>query len=95
MLHPDWTDEQVTEEVMQIKQDDSMLPDGWHFAYDTATPTCRLDNQPYDAESDATQHYVIDGFILSPNVELTGVQTQDDGFRFSDHNPVLLNIRLK
>ena len=75
--------------------DDSMLPDGWHFAYDTATPTCRLDNQPYDAESDATQHYVIDGFILSPNVELTGIQTQDDGFRFSDHNPVLLNIRLK
>ena len=75
--------------------DDSMLPDGWHFAYDTATPTCRLDNQPYDAESEATQHYVIDGFILSPNVELTSVQTQDDGFRFSDHNPVLLSIRLK
>ena len=38
---------------------------------------------------------VIDGFILSPNVELTSVQTQDDGFRFSDHNPVLLSIRLK
>lgn len=75
--------------------DDSMLPDGWRFAYDTAAPTCRLDNQPYDAGSDATQHYVIDGFILSPNVELTSVQTQDDGFRFSDHNPVLLNIRLK
>lgn len=75
--------------------DDSMLPDGWRFAYDTAAPTCRLDNQPYDAESDATQHYVIDGFILSPNVELTSVQTQDDGFQFSDHNPVLLNIRLK
>lgn len=72
-----------------------MLPDGWRFAYDTAAPTCRLDNQPYDAGSDATQHYVIDGFILSPNVELTSVQTQDDGFRFSDHNPVLLNIRLK
>lgn len=75
--------------------DDSMLPDGWRFAYDTSAPTCRLDNQPYDAGSDATQHYVIDGFILSPNVELTSVQTQDDGFRFSDHNPVLLNIRLK
>ena len=40
--------------------DDSMLPDGWHFAYDTSVPTCRLDNQPYDAESEATQHYVID-----------------------------------
>ncbi len=75
--------------------DDSMLPDGWRFAYDTSAPTCRLNNQPYDAGSDATQHYVIDGFILSPNVELTSVQTQDDGFRFSDHNPVLLNIRLK
>ena len=74
--------------------DDSMLPDGWHFAYDTSVPTCRLDNQPYDAESEATQHYVIDGFILSPNVELTSVQTQDDGFRFSDHNPVLLEVTL-
>ena len=52
-------------------------------------------DRPYDAESEATQHYVIDGFILSPNVELTSVQTQDDGFRFSDHNPVLLSIRLK
>ena len=28
--------------------DDSMLPDGWHFAYDTSVPSCRLDNQPYD-----------------------------------------------
>ena len=75
--------------------DASVLPgDGWQFAYDTATPTCRLLNQPYDPADEATQYYVIDGFILSPNVTLNTVETVDAGFEFSDHNPVLLNVAL-
>ena len=76
--------------------DDSLLPEGWHFAYDTSTPTCRLLNQPYDPSDTAhTQHYVIDGFILSPNVELEEVTTLDLGFVNSDHNPVRLLVNLK
>lgn len=76
--------------------DDSLLPEGWHFAYDVSVPTCRLLNQPYDPTDTAhTQHYVIDGFILSPNVALTSVQTLDLGFENSDHNPVLLTVELK
>ena len=43
-----------------------LLPDGWTLAYDLDTPSCRLLNQPYDKEDENTQHYVIDGFILSP-----------------------------
>ena len=75
--------------------DASVLPgDGWQFAYDTVTPTCRLLNQPYDPADEATQYYVIDGFILSPNVTLNTVETVDAGFEFSDHNPVLLNVAL-
>ncbi len=74
--------------------DDAMLPDGWHFAYDTETPTCRLLNEPYDPESPNTQYYVIDGFILSPNMSLEAVQTLDAGFTYADHNPVLLNVKL-
>ncbi len=72
--------------------DDSMLAEGWSFAYDTASPSCRLLNQPYVAESEATQYYVIDGFILSPNITCVSVETQDGDFAFSDHNPVKLEV---
>ena len=78
--------------------DDSLLPEGegWKFAYDSSRPTCRLLNQPYDpADTVNTQYYVIDGFILSPNVELKDVETLDLDFACSDHNPVLINVALK
>lgn len=70
------------------------LPEGWVYAYDSSTPTCRLLNQPYDPDDASTQYYVIDGFILSPNVDLVSVGTVDAGFAYSDHNPVSLEIRL-
>ena len=75
--------------------ENDILPDGWSFAYDIQTPTCRLLNKPYDAADPDTQYYVIDGFILSPNVELVSVETRDMGFENSDHNPVLMDVRLK
>lgn len=75
--------------------EDDMLPEGWTLAYDLDTPSCRLLNQPYDpADTENTQHYVIDGFIISPNVELVSVETQDEGFVYSDHNPVMLEVTL-
>ncbi len=75
--------------------DDDLLPEGWTLAYDLSTPTCRLLNQPYDpADTEGTQYYVIDGLILSPNVELKSVETLDVGFTCSDHNPVRLEVRL-
>lgn len=75
---------------------DDIVPEGWTLAYDTETPTCRLLNQAYDPDDTAsTQYYVIDGFILSPNVQLNTVKTLDEGFTYSDHNPVKLNVTLK
>ena len=75
--------------------EDNSIPEGWSYAYDATTPTCRLLNQPYDpSDKENTQYYVIDGFILSPNVELVNVETLDMGFENSDHNPVKLEIRL-
>ena len=38
--------------------------------------------------------YVIDGFLISPNVTVESVQTVDEGFENSDHNPVLLTVSL-
>ena len=76
--------------------DEDMLPDGWRFAYDLGTPSCRLLNQPYDpTDTENTQYYVIDGFILSPNVELKNVECIDLGFENSDHNPVAIDVVLK
>lgn len=71
------------------------IPDGWQYAYDPSVPTCRLLNQPYDpADTDKTLHYVIDGYIVSPNISVERVTTLDEGFVYSDHNPVLLCLTL-
>lgn len=69
------------------------LPEGWQYAYDTQPPSCRLLDKPYDAET--TQHYVIDGFLLSPNIEIQSVETKDLGFVYTDHNPVYLEVTLQ
>lgn len=71
--------------------EESMLQDGWQFAYDCTNPTCRLLDQPYN---EGCQKYVIDGFILSPNVKLDHVETVDLEFEHADHNPVQLNVTL-
>lgn len=70
------------------------LPQGWQYAYDASSPTCRLLNQPYDPKSSATQYYVIDGFIVSPNITVERVETLDEDFLYSDHNPVVIDITL-
>lgn len=76
--------------------EDDILPEGWTLAFDLSVPSCRLLNQPYDADdTENTQYYAIDGFILSPNVELVSVNTLDLGFENSDHNPVKLSVVLK
>lgn len=71
------------------------MPEGWSLAYDVSTPSCRLLNQPYDPDSAHTQYYIIDGFIVSPNVTIDTVKTVNLDFANSDHNPVELQVTLK
>ncbi|MEA5040758.1 MAG: endonuclease/exonuclease/phosphatase family protein [Clostridiaceae bacterium] len=85
----------VQENWMPGTLDPQAFSEGWTLAFDEATPTCRLLNQPYDPDSLLTQYYVIDGFLLSPNVELASVETLDCGFTYADHNPVRLEVILK
>ena len=70
------------------------LKNGWQYAYDDRRPSCRLLNEAYDPRNSDTQFYIIDGFILSPNVELKTVYTMDEGFVYSDHNPVYMQFSL-
>jgi hypothetical protein len=72
----------------------SLLPEGWRYGADLATPSCRLLNKPYSSGG-GDQLYIIDGFILSPNVELVSVNAVNMEFRYSDHNPVELIAALK
>lgn len=74
--------------------EESMLPEGWHFAYDMEVPTCRSLDRSLDPEDPTMQYYCIDGFLVSPNITVQSVQTQDLGFAHSDHNPVALTITL-
>ena len=69
--------------------EDDNIPAGFAFVFDPSVPTCRLLNQPYNPEDTVnTQYYVIDGMIVSPNVQVQQVETLDEGFVYSDHNPV-------
>ena len=85
--HPDlWTPGLLEEES---------LPEGFRYCYDLSVPSCRLLNQPYDPSDTAnTQYYVIDGFIVSPNVTVETVEGLDLGFENADHNPVLITVTL-
>ena len=76
--------------------DADTLPKGFGYVYDLTVPTCRLLNQPYDpTDTVNTQYFSIDGFLVSPNVDVASVKTLDLGFEYSDHNPVLLTMSLK
>jgi endonuclease/exonuclease/phosphatase family metal-dependent hydrolase len=67
----------------------------WRFAFDPQVPSSRLLNEPYSGDYATTQLYVIDGFLVSPNVEVVAVKTEDAQFRYSDHNPVVLKVVLR
>jgi endonuclease/exonuclease/phosphatase family metal-dependent hydrolase len=73
---------------------ESVLEPGWRFAFDPIIPSSRLLNEPYSGDYETTQLYVIDGFLVSPNVEILSVKTEDVQFRYTDHNPVILKAIL-
>jgi len=62
------------------------------WAFDERVPSVRDLNGPFDPQHTFT--CTIDGFLVSPNVEVIEVHGHDLGFEFSDHNPVTLRFRL-
>ncbi|MBN2268654.1 MAG: endonuclease/exonuclease/phosphatase family protein, partial [Acholeplasmataceae bacterium] len=75
--------------------EENWIPAGYQFQVDIEFPSCRLLNQPYDPTDSKTQYYIIDGFIVSSNIFVeVQAQTLDYDFAYSDHNPVVLTIKL-
>ncbi len=67
------------------------LPDGFSWVADTSTPTNRKLTTVYN-ESSYTS--VIDHFVVSPNLEVQEVKVMDLDFKYSDHQPVRLKVKL-
>ena len=66
------------------------------FIMDNTHPTCRsLDKAYKDADKATFQYYMIDGFIVSNNIEIISCNTLDYEFKYTDHNPVLMQFKLK
>ncbi len=73
----------------------SLLGNNFKVYYDTTSPTARLNNKPYIKNSEGTYTFVIDGYIVSNNINVSEVKTIDLDFQNSDHNPVILKFELK
>lgn len=83
MKKPEW--------VFSLSDDD--LADGFRFATAVNAPTCRSTDIPYTKGVNYT--VVLDGFIVSDNVESISVQNIDLDFMYSDHNPAVMTFKLK
>ncbi len=81
---------EVTWGAIQIDAD---FLTGWEFAFDNNVPTNRELNKPFSKEP--TNRKVIDFFLVSPNIEVVSVKGINLNFVHSDHNPVIITIKLK
>ena len=76
--------------------DVSGFTQGWQFLMDTNVPSCRsLDSVYAGADPESFQYYVIDGYILSGNIDVVSFETLQENFAATDHNPVLLEVVLQ
>lgn len=73
----------------------SDLPEGFSFAYDLTVPTCRSLDKAYLGNRNEQVMYVIDGYIVSDNIKVNGVETVDLNFQYTDHQPVVMDFTLK
>ena len=58
---------------------------------DGAVPTVRNADGPYH---DGQLVLSVDGFLVSPNVEVTDSEVVSTGFVYSDHNPICMSVTL-
>ena len=74
----------------------SLLPDGFTlvapFNEEAPLPSARNADGPYTPGESFV--ITLDGFIVSPNVQVLAADVIDTGFEYSDHNPVYMDFVL-
>ena len=75
---------------------ESLLPDCiercTEYSSDKLIPTCRNCDIPYEEGNDT---FIVDGFLVTDNIEVITVSNIQTNFSYSDHNPVVLEFILK
>ncbi len=74
--------------------DTTELPEGFGYYADDSAPTCRFADSAYNHDWATTELYVIDGFLVSPNIQVNSVKTFNEEFEYTDHNPVSMSVTL-
>lgn len=74
----------------QIEKD--FFPEGWNWVFDPGMPSNRNVDEPYTRGKTPTT--IIDFFVVSPNISVEKISTQDLGFEWSDHQPVIMRFRV-
>jgi endonuclease/exonuclease/phosphatase family metal-dependent hydrolase len=69
------------------------LPSDWEWLYDNKTPSERNVVTAYDPSLTPTT--IFDFFLISPNISEMSVKGIQLDFKNSDHNPVIIKVKLK
>lgn len=77
--------------------DQKDIGDDYDMLMDNTAPTCRSNTKIYAEHrgKGPYQFFLIDGYIVSKNVKVNSIKTEDLDFRASDHNPVLVKFVLE
>lgn len=75
------------------KMPNDFNPRGFKWFFDKDTPSCRTVAKPYRVGENFK--CIVDGFLVSDNIEVTSIHAINLNFVHSDHNPVKLKFKLK
>ncbi len=67
------------------------LPADWQLVFDPNVASVRTNERPYIKGENYTT--IIDGYLVSPNVEVVSVKGLDTNFEYTDHQPVLVKLK--
>jgi endonuclease/exonuclease/phosphatase family metal-dependent hydrolase len=73
--------------------DPQYLPEGWQWAFDNTVPSNRRLDVSY--RRGKTRVTLIDFFLVSPNLKVSGCKASPMGFTYSDHQSVQVTISFR
>lgn len=85
---PYTTEEKYLFWIHDLAEDFTTL--GWKWGIDPSAPTVRTLERAYKKGENYT--CIIDGFLVSPNINILLVKTTNLEFRNTDHNPVYIKV---
>ena len=89
--YPTISDEMWVPGIIDVDE----FSDSLTFYMDSQNPSCRSLDQPYTgADKENFQYYVIDGFIVSSNLQVEEFGVENLEFVNSDHNPLVMKVNL-